>query len=161
MQPKPDWRKRVYWLPATQIGSWVFSRILHIFDKIIFKLTGGKQTAISAVAGLPSIMLTSTGAKSGEQRTTPLVGIPDGANYIVIASNFGKKNHPGWYYNILANPKITVTMNGQSTPCTARQVYDNEKKQCWDKAIKIYPGYNSYQQRTGREIAVFVLEPDK
>ncbi len=106
-------------------------------------------------------MLTSTSAKSGQQRITPLVGIPDGANHIVIASNFGKKNHSGWYYNILANPKVTVTLNGQSKSCTARQVSSEEKKQCWDKAVKIYPGYNSYKQRAKREIAVLVLEPDK
>ena len=161
MQPKSDWRQRVYWLPATQIGSWIFSHVLHIFDKMAFKLTGGRQTVISAVAGLPSIMLTSTGAKSGETRTTPLVGIPDGTNYIIIASNFGKKNHPGWYYNITADPKVTVTLNGQSRPFTARQVTGIEKEQCWNKAVKIYPGYNSYKQRAGREIAVFVLEPDK
>lgn len=161
MQPKPDWRQKAYWLPATRAGSWVFSRVLHILDKIIFKFSGGRQTVISAVAGLPSVMLTSVGAKSGERRTTPLVGIPDGESYIVIASNFGKKHHPGWYYNILADPKVTVTINGQPKPCTARQVTGEEKVQCWDKAVKIYPGYNSYQQRAGREIAVFVLEPDK
>ncbi|MBI1795069.1 MAG: nitroreductase family deazaflavin-dependent oxidoreductase [Chloroflexi bacterium] len=161
MQPKPGWRQRGYWLLATQAGSWIFSRTLHILDKIIFKFSNGKQTAISVVAGLPSIMLTSTGAKSGEQRTTPLVGIPDGEGYIVIASNFGKKNHPGWYYNILANPKVTVTLNGQAKSCTARQVTGEEKRQCWDKAVKIYPGYNSYKQRARREIAVFVLEPKK
>jgi len=143
MQPKPDWRQKGYWLTATQVGSWAFSRFLHHLDKIVFKLSGGRQTMVSVVAGLPSIMLTSTGAKSGQQRITPLVGIPEGENYIVIASNFGNKHHPGWYYNLLAHPKITVTLNGQSKPCAAR------------------PGYNSYLQRSGREIAVFLLEPEK
>ncbi len=161
MQPKPDWRKSSYWIPASKAGSWFISSFMDNVDRWVFHISGGKQTAASAVFGLPSIILTTVGAKSGQKRDTPLLGISDGENFIVIASNWGKKNHPAWYYNITANPNVTVSLNGDAKPYRARRVEGEERKQCWDKALKIYPGYNSYKQRAGREIAVFLLEPQK
>jgi deazaflavin-dependent oxidoreductase (nitroreductase family) len=159
MQPKLDWRKSSYWIPASKFGSWFISSFMDSLDKMIFKLTGGRQTVASAVFGLPSIILTTTGAKSGQKRNTPLVGIADGKNFIVIASNWGKKNHPAWYYNITANPEVEVGLNGVTKPYKARRVEGEEREQCWAKATKVYPGYNAYKQRAGRNIGVFVLEP--
>ncbi len=159
MQPKPDWRKKLHWIFASKTGAWVFSRVAPVADKITFKLSGGKLTAVSIIAGLPSLMMTSTGAKSGQLRTIPLVGIPDGEKFILIASNFGKKNHPAWYYNITAYPDVTITLNNESKPYIARRVDGAERDRCWQKAVEIYPGYDSYKQRSGRNIGVFVLEP--
>jgi F420H(2)-dependent quinone reductase len=161
MQPKPDWREKGYWFPASKVGSTFFKLIAPISDQIIFRLSGGRQTAVSLVAGLPSIVLTMKGAKSGEPRTITLLGIPDEEQFIVIASNWGQKHHPAWYYNLSSNPDITVALNGKSAPYRARQVFGLEHQQCWDKAVKIYKGYEAYKQRAEREIPIFVLEPQK
>lgn len=161
MQPKPDWREKGYWLPASKVGSMVFKIIAPISDKFVFRLSGGRQTAVSLIAGLPSIVLTIQGAKSGEPRTVTLLGIPDQERFIVIASNFGQKHNPAWYYNLRSNPDITVTLNGKTMSYHARQVFSAEQQQCWEKAVAIYKGYESYKQRAGREIPIFVLEPQK
>lgn len=159
MQPKPGWREKAYWLPASKAGSTFFRLIAPVSDQIIFRLSGGRQTAVSFIAGLPSIMLTVKGAKSGEPRTIPLLGIPDEERFIVIASNWGQKHHPAWYYNLRSNPDITVALNGKTAPYRARQVFDLEYQQCWEKAISTYKGYEAYKQRAQREIPIFVLEP--
>jgi len=161
MQPKPDWREKAYWLPASKAGSTFFRLIAPVSDQIVFRLSGGRQTAVSLIAGLPSIVLTVKGAKSGEPRTITLLGIPDEERFIVIASNWGQKHHPAWYYNLRSNPDITVALNGKSAAYRARQVFDLEYQQCWEKAVKIYKGYEAYKQRAERDIPIFVLEPQK
>lgn len=158
MQPKPDWRQRGYWLLASRPGSWVFSRLLPSIDRLIFRLSRGRQTAASAIAGIPMIMVTVKGARSGKTRLTPLLGTPDGGNYIITGSNFGQKHHPAWVYNLRMNPNVTISVDGTSAHFIAREVTGQEREQCWQKALKYYSGYNAYRQRAGREIAVFVLE---
>jgi len=159
MQPKLGWRRLSYSLLATRLSSWLFSRLLPPVDSLIFRLSGGKQTAVSAIAGLPSIILTTTGAKSGEPRHTALLGFPDGERFIVIASNWGGKHHPGWYYNLRAHPSAEVSYNGKTANYTARETTGAEREQCWNKALQYYEGYNAYQQRTERKIHVLILEP--
>ena len=161
MQPKPDWREKGYWLPASKPGSMFFKLIAPISDRFVFRLSGGRQTAVSLITGLPSIVLTVKGAKSGEPRTITLLGIPDEERFIVIASNWGQRHHPAWYYNLRSNPDIQVSLNGNTTPYRARQVFDSEHQLCWNKAVKIYKGYEAYKQRAQREIPIFVLEPQK
>lgn len=159
MQPKPDWRKKGYWLPASKVGLLFFRLIAPMSDRFVFRLSGGRQTAVSLIAGLPSIVLTIKGAKSGEPHAVTLLGIPDKERFIVIASNFGQKHNPSWYYNLLSNPNITVTLNGKTMPYRARQVFDLEYQGCWDKAIRVYKGYEAYKQRARRGIPIFILEP--
>ncbi len=162
MQPQPDWRKKSYWFPASRFGAWIFHTILPIVDRFVFRFSHGRNTIISTVAGLPSIMLTTTGRKSGQPRLTPLVGVPhnEGA-FIIIGSNFGQKHHPAWVYNLRANPHVTVGVNGNTSAYFAREVSGQEREDCWQKAAEYYSGYNAYKKRAGREIAVFVLEPQR
>jgi len=136
-----------------------FKTIAPAADRLLFCLSGGRQTAVSLIAGLPSIVVTVKGAKSAKPRTVTLLGISDQAEFIVIASNFGQKHNPAWYYNLRANPDITVTLNGRTSAYRARQVFGAEHQQCWEKAVKLYKGYEAYKQRAGREIPIFVLEP--
>ncbi|HEX2696609.1 MAG TPA: nitroreductase family deazaflavin-dependent oxidoreductase, partial [Anaerolineales bacterium] len=149
------------WLFASRPGSWVLARILHHIDKIVFQLSRGRQTAASALAGIPTIMVTMKGAKSGKLRDVPLLGTPDGERYILIGSNFGQRHHPGWVYNLRANPNVTVALDGKSSAYRAREVKGEEREECWKKGLRAYSGYVAYDLRAGREIAVFVLEPAK
>ena len=146
---------------ASRPVSWLMARILHHADTVMLRLSGGK-IAFAQFSGLPIIELTTTGVKSGKQRTLPLTGLPEGENYILIASNFGQTHHPGWYYNLKANPECIVRKNGQVGTYLAREADDQENTYYYDVAISYYSGYATYKQRAAnRKIPVMVLEPKK
>jgi deazaflavin-dependent oxidoreductase (nitroreductase family) len=89
-----------------------------------------------------------------------LLGAPDGENIILIASNWGGKKHPSWYYNVKANPQVQLTIKGHSQAFRAQEVTGPERERCWQRAVAIYPGYELYKSRTdGRTIPVFLLTP--
>ena len=135
------------------------ARILHHADTMMLRLSHGKMS-FAQLSGLPIIELTTIGAKSGRQRTLPLTGLPDGERYILIASNFGQAHHPGWYYNLKANPECTVRKNGQAGTYIAREADEQENQYYYDMAISYYVGYAAYKQRAkNRKIPVMILEP--
>lgn len=148
-------------LAASRGGSRVLLRILPPIDRVFFRLSGNRHTLVSLLAGLPTLLLVSMGAKSGLPRTTPLVGIPHGDGYILIGSNFGQTHHPAWVYNLRVHPAAQLIHNGQAREYTAREVHDEEYDTCWQKAVNYYAGYQAYKVRAGRKIAVFVFEPAK
>lgn len=137
------------------------ARLLHHADALLLRLSGGKMT-FAQLSGLPIIELTTTGAKTGKKRTLPLTGLPDGKKYALIASNFGQKNNPAWYYNLKANPECTVKKDGQVGTYIAREADPQENKHYYDMAISYYIGYAAYKQwAPHREIPVMVLEPKR
>src|SRR4051794_26737032 len=95
-------------------GSWLFAKTAHHIDRPVFKLSKGRRTFGSMITGLPIVMVTTTGARTGKQRTVPVLGLPTDDGVAVIASNFGQHNQPGWYYNLRANPEGELTVNGAS-----------------------------------------------
>ena len=145
-------------LIATRPMTWMLARTIHHIDAAVFRLSGGRATASAILTGLPLITLTTTGAKSGQPRSVPLVGIPDGERLILIASNWGQAKHPAWYYNVKANPAVTVTRDGVARPYVAREVMGEERAACWERAVAVYPGYRGYAARAGRGIPVVVVE---
>jgi deazaflavin-dependent oxidoreductase (nitroreductase family) len=139
--------------------SWLMARLLHHADTFLLRLSDGKLT-FAQMSGLPIIELTTTGAKSGKQRTLPLTGLPGGDKIALIASNFGQKNNPAWYYNLKANPECIVRKDGQVGTYIAREADDEQNKYYYDMAISYYIGYAAYKRRAGnRKIPVMVLEP--
>lgn len=149
-------------LASTKIVAKVTAPSLHHLDRAIANLSGNRHSALSLVTGLPFVTLTTTGAKSGQPRSVPLVGTPDGEDVVLIASNWGGKKHPSWYYNLKAFPACTLSYDGKTEPYIAREVVGDERDRYWQKAVAIYPGYESYKPRTGgREIPVLVLTPDQ
>jgi deazaflavin-dependent oxidoreductase (nitroreductase family) len=147
-------------IAMSAVGARLSARVMHHLDKLVLRLSNGRSTAASLLTGLPILALTTTGAKSGQPRTTPLVAIPFGENQLVIiASNWGQQKHPAWYYNILAHPQVTVTRDGRSQPYLARVTEGVEREACWQTAVQTYPGYNAYKQRTTRQIPVILLTP--
>ncbi len=139
--------------------SWLLSRTAHHIDHGVFRITKGRHTFVSLISGLPIVMLTTTGARTGRQGTVPVVGIPDGDRLVVVASNYGQQHHPAWYHNLIANPRATISVAGARKPVRARLATGEERSRLWALDSEIYPARNAYRQRaTSREIGIFVLE---
>lgn len=148
-------------LTATRAGSWFFSHTLHHFDRVLKRLSGGRITAPQVLGGTPVIWISTTGAKSGETRTVPVLGFQDGADWVVVASNWGSDNHPAWYYNLRTNPEVRVEYQGQTSDFVADEVDDDEWDSYWSKVTEMYVGYDAYRRRSGdRNLPIVVLRPD-
>lgn len=130
-------------------------------DFFLLKLTGGRYT-FAELAGWTIIQLTTTGAKSGQKRTMPLIASMDGERIILIASSFGREHNPGWYYNLKAHPECMVEYKGQPLPYMAHEAGGEEYERCWGVAVSNYAGYERYKNfASHRHIPVVVLEPKK
>ena len=110
---------------------------------------------------VPSLLLTTTGRKSGEQFIFPLFYGESGNSYFVIASKGGAPEHPGWYRNILADPEVGVQIGTKKIKARARTAAGEERARLWQKSLEFWPPYADYQQKTEREIPVVVLDPVK
>lgn len=106
----------------------------------------------------PLILLTTRGAKSGEARVYPLMAVPDGKNYIAVASKGGAPRNPQWYHNLLAYPDVTVEAGKETFQASARLLTGEEREEAFAKAVAVFPPYGEYQKKTAREIPVFLLE---
>ena len=141
-------------------GSWVFARVAHRLDKPLYRATDGRHTVASLIAGLPILMLTTTGAKSGQLRTVPVVGLPTDDGVAVIASNYGQEKQPAWFHNLRKNPDAEVGMDERTWKVHAVEVEGERRDRIWQEALRVYPGYSTYEKRAAhRKIHVFVLEP--
>jgi F420H(2)-dependent quinone reductase len=109
--------------------------------------------------GMPVIVLTSVGAKTGKLRKTALMRVEHDGNYAVVASLGGAARNPVWYYNLKENPRVELQDGPTKRDYTAREVTGDEKATWWKRAVKAYPDYATYQTKTKRQIPVFVLEP--
>ena len=109
--------------------------------------------------GVPVCLLTTKGRKSGRSRTVPLLYLADRNDFIVVASQGGRPQHPGWYFNLEVDPSGELTIGSRRLPGTARRVSEEEKAQLWPRLVEIYPPYRDYQRRTTRLIPVIRLSP--
>lgn len=106
----------------------------------------------------PIVLFTTTGARSGKKRYVPLMRVEAGGRYAMVASKGGDPAHPSWYFNVKANPAVTVQDGDKVVALTARELDGTERKEWWDRAVEAYPPYAEYQTKTARLIPVFVLE---
>ena len=109
--------------------------------------------------GVPTLLLSVKGRKSGLWRRTALIYGRDGANYIVVASKGGSPTHPIWYLNLLANPDAEIQVGAQTFRVRAHVAEGEERAKLWQTMSAIWPDYNNYQKKTDRQIPVVVLEP--
>ena len=145
---------------ASGPGSWLFARVLHRIDRPVSRMTRGRHTFASLVSGIPVVMLTTTGARSGRRRTVPVLGLPTDEGLAVIASNFGQERHPAWYHNLRADPTGEVTVDGSTRRFRAVEAEGDRRARIWQEGLKVYPGWSQYEKRAShRRIAVFVLDP--
>jgi proline iminopeptidase len=124
-------------------------------DGHMYKITLPQRGEITA----PSLLLTTTGRKSGDKFIFPLFYGTDGGSYFVIASKGGAPQHPGWYRNILANPNVEVQVGTTKMNARARTATGEERLRLWKKALEFWPPYADYQLKTEREIPVIMLDP--
>lgn len=122
-----------------------------------YRSTGGNVTG--DFAGRPLLLLTTTGAKSGQQRTNPLMYTTDGDRLVVIASKGGADTNPAWYHNLRANPEATVELGEERFSVRATVIEGAERDRIFDQVVEQLPGFGEYQKNTDRLIPVVVLEP--
>jgi deazaflavin-dependent oxidoreductase (nitroreductase family) len=123
----------------------------------VYRLSGGRIGG--RVGKAPVLLLTTTGRKSGQSRTAPVVYLADGEGLVVIGSNAGHSKTPAWSLNLKANPEAEVEVRRKKRPVRARVAEGQERADLWRKHNEQYSGFDDYEARTDREIAVFVLEP--
>lgn len=129
--------------------SWVKEHI----DEYV--ATGGAQGHIWN--GVPTLLLTTTGRRSGEPRRTALIYGRYGKDYVIVASKGGAPKHPLWYLNLQANPRVTVQVEDEVFDAVARDATAEEREEVWPEMAKIWPDYDNYQQKTDRHIPVVIL----
>ncbi len=109
-------------------------------------------------AGRPLLLLTTTGARSGQPRTSPMMYIPDGNRLLVIASNAGALTHPHWYHNLVAHPEVTVEVGNETFKATAVVMEGAERQALWDRIVQQYPFFAEHQAKITRQIPIIALE---
>lgn len=134
----------------------LFRSILSIFVWL-YQRTNGKIGG--NVQGLPVLLLTTTGRKTGKKRTTPLGYLEHDGQYVVIASNAGFDTHPAWFHNLKSNPHVAVQIRDKQLTAIAEPAAPTLREQLWAKLVERAPGYGAYEKRTTREIPIVLLRP--
>ena len=123
----------------------------------LYESSGGRQGNTLADTGLPVVIVTTRGNKSGRVRKTPLMRVEHDGEYVLIASKGGAPSHPVWYYNLKADPKAVVIQDGpEPFAVEVRELDGDERARWWERAVAAYPPYSEYQEKTRREIPVFL-----
>ncbi len=135
-----------------------FMRFMSMTHLFWYRLTGG--VIGGSIGGRPILLLTTTGRKTGQPRTTPLQYLEDGENVVVIASNGGNPRHPVWWLNLEKNPQAEVQLKNQTKRVKAEAAKGEERERLWRAAVEAYSGYEGYQKTAEREIPVVVLRPE-
>ena len=137
--------------------SWFYVNVAPSLDRALLRITGGRFTS----GGRHRVgFLRVIGARSGIERVTPLVYTHDGERIVLVASRGGDTKHPAWYRNLVANPDVRFSIDGDEHAYRARELEGQERERAWELAVRRYGGYAVYQRRAGeRRIPVMVLEP--
>ena len=136
------------------------TRAVEIFWKLhpfVYRVSGGRL--LGELVGMKVLLLSTTGAKSGAQRTTALTYLETDGGYVVIGSFLGEPRHPAWVHNLRAIPRATVQVGSRRIAVAAREARGEERARLWAQLVALQPGYREYESRTDREIPVVVLEP--
>jgi deazaflavin-dependent oxidoreductase (nitroreductase family) len=141
----------------TRLGGKLFITVFPEIDRRLMPLTRGR---LSTGLGQPVVLLHVRGAKSGVERTVPLLATKQGDLIVLIASKAGAREHPAWFHNVRANPAVEVTLRGERVPMHATIAEGDERERLWAMAVDNYDGYERYQRRAGaRHIPVVALRP--
>jgi len=127
--------------------------VIPALDRAVHRLTRGK--VLLSAQMLPGVVLTSTGARSGQLRHSPLACMPEEDGWVLVGSNFGRAGHPAWTHNLLAHPDAEISWKGAGIPVTARLLEGAERAEVWKAALAFWPPYATYQARVEREIRLF------
>jgi len=125
----------------------------------LFENSGGTEGITLLDTGLPVVIVTNLGARTGKVRKTPLMRVEHDGRYAAVASLGGAPKHPVWYYNLKAHPGVELQDGPKLSDMVARELSGTERAEWWDRAVAAYPPYAEYQTKTSRQIPVFLLEP--
>jgi deazaflavin-dependent oxidoreductase (nitroreductase family) len=139
------------YVPSTQ--KWVRDQVE------LYEGSGGTQGTTLRDTGLPVVIVTSLGARSGKIRKTPLMRVEHDGRYLLVASQGGAPKHPTWYFNLKSHPVIELQDGPVKQEMAVRELSGEEKATWWERAVAAFPNYADYQRRTDREIPVFLAEP--
>jgi deazaflavin-dependent oxidoreductase (nitroreductase family) len=152
--------RAIRWFAGSRFGAWCLAPTLRHLDRAAHRLTGGRTTISDALGGVPTLFLTTTGARSGQPRTAQLIAVPAGPHLAVIGSNFGRAAQPGWVANLVADPRATASYRDRSRPVVARELTGAEAEPVWAAGRALHHGFGTYQaMATNRTIRIFLLEP--
>jgi deazaflavin-dependent oxidoreductase (nitroreductase family) len=124
----------------------------------LYESSGGTQGTTLRDTGLPVVIISNRGVRTGKLRKTPVMRVEHGGRYAAVASQGGAPVHPRWYYNLRANPRVEVQDGPHKWDMIAREATGAERAEWWDRAVAAYPPYADYQEKTTRQIPVFILE---
>jgi deazaflavin-dependent oxidoreductase (nitroreductase family) len=144
-------------MAAAPLFAVVAPTVVPPLDRALHRLTGGRFIVGRLL--VPSLVLTTTGRRSGEARDAPLACMPADGGWYVVGSNFGRTQHPGWTANLIATPEATVSFEGRTTEVVARLLSDERRVEVWPQLVAIWPLYDTYVARASRELRVFHLVP--
>jgi F420H(2)-dependent quinone reductase len=125
----------------------------------LYEGSGGTKGTTLRDTGLPVVIITNLGVRTGKTRKTPVMRVEHEGRYAAVASQGGAPTNPAWYYNFRAHPEVTLQDGSRRWQMVAREVTGAERDEWWQRAVAAYPPYADYQRRTTRTIPVFVLEP--
>jgi deazaflavin-dependent oxidoreductase (nitroreductase family) len=151
LRPVAIWMGSLSWLPR-------FLPQITAMDKFLQRITRG-QWSFLRLAGMPSMLLTVLGRKSGVARSTPMLCVPYKGGHLVAGSNFGGPTEPIWVLNVRAADRVTVTVNGRTHDAVPRELTGDERAEAWEHMLKTWPNYAKYEERTHRTIPVFWFTP--
>ncbi len=139
-------------------------RAMSVAHTRMYRLTGGRlgknwRIGSAVRKAVPVCLVTTTGRKSGQPRTVPLVYLRDGANIVLVASQGGVPSNPQWYYNVTANPAVQIEIGRRRSAYRARVADGAERAELWPRLVALYADFESYQAWTDREIPVVICEP--
>ena len=138
------------------VFEWIFKLFMSV-QVAVFRLTKGSRMAW--MRGMPVLLLNTTGRKSGALRTTPLMYIRDGGNYVITASNNGSDRHPGWFHNLQASGAAVIEVPGQRLKVSAAVASPDERERLWPQLVAQAPFFDAYRKGTRREIPMVILKP--
>jgi len=140
------------------VGEYAPSPTQRSRDQVeLYESSGG--TKGTTMRGMPVVIVTSLGTRTGKVRKTPLMRVEHKGQYAVVASQGGAPTHPLWYYNLVANPHVELQDGPVRQDMAARELIGSERAEWWQRAVDAFPDYAEYQTRTDRQIPVFILEP--
>jgi F420H(2)-dependent quinone reductase len=143
-------------------GEYVPSPAEWVRDQVEeYEGSGGTTGTTLLDTGLPVVIVTNRGAKTGKVRKTPLMRVEHEGSYAAVASKGGAPEHPLWYYNLRAHPEVEVQDGTEKWEMTAREITGDERAAWWERAVAAYPPYAEYQEKTSRLIPVFILEKNR
>ncbi len=142
----------------TRAFAWIGRHVFAPVDRWTYPHSGGAVASTQTVR-LPTLLLTTTGRRTGRASSTPLIYVRDGGDLVVVGTNWGQRQHPGWSANLLANPEATVALGRRRLAVRARLLSEEDQRRLWPRFLEAWPGFETYAGLSGRESRMFALTP--